>query len=229
MTPQQTAQTTNPSALPSNAPMVDDSASQPADIATLPEYANNPFIAKLPGILSQSEWVTELRGKVEYNPHERGYPAKLRKHCVLRLLDFFEPLTRQVVLAERLDMVIRRGYMSRNPNVPGYALRLAGAARRAMTGGGIACPMPNFHPTALSFALTGCSGVGKTRAEERVLSRYPQVIEHRDLQMTQLVWLKLESPRREVPNNSASISSRRSMRCSARPTSRCTASAAKTK
>lgn len=169
------------------------------EAANLPEYEENPFIAKLPPILSMQEWAAGLRGDVTFDPRERAYPAKLRKHCVMRLLRYFEPMERQVRLAERLDMMIRRGYMGRNPAAPGYAARLAGGVRSAIEDIDSSSVIPFFHPTALSFALTGCSGVGKTRAEEQVLLRYPQIIVHPELHMVQLVWLKLESPQKGGP------------------------------
>jgi hypothetical protein len=169
------------------------------EAANLPEYEGNPFIAKLPPILSMQEWVAVLRGNVIFDPRERNYPAKLRKHCVMRLLRYFEPMDRQVRLAERLDMMIRQGYMGRNPAAPGYAARLAGGVRSAIEDIESSNVIPFFHPTALSFALTGCSGVGKTRAEEQVLLQYPQIIVHLELNMVQLVWLKLESPQKGGP------------------------------
>ncbi|MGJ3701288.1 ATP-binding protein [Variovorax sp. AFSI2.2] len=169
------------------------------EAANLPEYEGNPFIAKLPPILSMQEWAAVLRGNVIFDPRERNYPAKLRKHCVMRLLRYFEPMDRQIRLAERLDMMIRQGYMGRNPAAQGYAARLAGGVRSAIEDIEASNVIPFFHPTALSFALTGCSGVGKTRAEEQVLLQYPQIIVHPELNMVQLVWLKLESPQKGGP------------------------------
>jgi hypothetical protein len=169
------------------------------EAANLPEYEGNPFIEKLPVILSMQEWAEVLRADVVFDPRERDYPAKLRKHCVMRLLRYFEPMERQIRLAERLDMMIRQGYIGRNPAAPGYAARLAGGVRSAIEEISSNNVIPFFHPTALSFALTGCSGAGKTRAEEQVLLRYPQIIAHPELNMVQLVWIKLESPQKGGP------------------------------
>ncbi|MET3465622.1 ATP-binding protein [Variovorax atrisoli] len=166
---------------------------------SLPEYEDHPFIQMLPPIYSMQEWAARLRGQVVFDARERNFPAKLRKHCVLRLLQYFEPMERQIRLAERLDMMIRQGYMGRNPLAPGYAARLAGGVRQAMAGTTASNVIPFFHPSALSFALTGCSGVGKTRAEEQILRQYPQIIVHPGLQMTQLSWIKLESPQKGGP------------------------------
>lgn len=165
----------------------------------LPEYEAHPFIKVLPPICSMPERAERLRGTVYFDVREREYSAELRKHCVMRLLQYFEPMERQIRLAERLDMMIRRGYMGRNPSTPGYAARLAGGIRQAMEGPGTNNVVPFFHPSALSFALTGCSGVGKTRAEEQILSQYPQIIAHPELQMIQIAWIKLESPQKGGP------------------------------
>lgn len=169
------------------------------NIANLPEYENHPFIRVLPPIYSMQEWASRLRGTVIFDARERGFPAKLRKHCVMRLLQYFEPMERQIRLAERLDMMIRQGYLGRDPLAPGYAARLAGGVRHAMSGDDASDIIPSFHPSALSFALTGCSGVGKTRAEEQILLQYPQIVVHRELQMTQIAWIKLESPQKGGP------------------------------
>lgn len=49
--------------------------------------------------------------------------------------------------------------------------------------------------TVDGFAIFGTSGIGKTKAVERALSLFPQVIEHgAPLHLPQLVWLKIECP-----------------------------------
>jgi AAA domain len=60
--------------------------------------------------------------------------------------------------------------------------------------------VPNSaHSTPLGFTIIGFPGVGKSTSVEAVLSLYPQVIYHnryrdRELNVAQLVWLKLECP-----------------------------------
>jgi len=48
--------------------------------------------------------------------------------------------------------------------------------------------------TARSLALIGCSGCGKTSALNRILGTYPQAIYHKELNFTQIVYLKLDCP-----------------------------------
>jgi AAA domain len=54
--------------------------------------------------------------------------------------------------------------------------------------------------TATSFALTGCSGNGKSKAIEKVLHQYPQCIEHTvPFSVVQITWLKLDCPHQGSP------------------------------
>ena len=59
---------------------------------SLREYEDNPFIAELPSLLSQRELVRALASRPEFNEQERNYPTQLRKHCIMRLGRYFEPL-----------------------------------------------------------------------------------------------------------------------------------------
>ena len=59
--------------------------------------------------------------------------------------------------------------------------------------------MSNANSTAFGFTVIGISGVGKTTAIEKVLSLYPQTIQHTQYNnvpmfLTQLVWAKLDCP-----------------------------------
>ena len=46
--------------------------------------------------------------------------------------------------------------------------------------------------TAQSMLLIGCSGSGKTTSLERILQTYPQVIYHSQLNLEQVVYLKVD-------------------------------------
>lgn len=170
------------------------------DATTLPEYANNPFIAGLPPIRSPRELLSSLQQLPEFDEAERSYSAVLRKHCVLRLQRFFAPMARQIVLAERLDMLIRQGYIGRNPNSTDFISHLQNGAERieaASLNAPVRAPVMN---TAAAFALAGCSGVGKTLTTDRVLLLYPQRIIHTaPFSLIQISWLKLECPTQGSP------------------------------
>lgn len=169
-------------------------------IPNLPEYQSNPFIAKLPPLLSQREVLSALASRPEFQARERNYPAQIRKHCIMRLSRYFEPLERQFQLAERFGMLLRQGYIGRNPLTHDYIRHLQNGAERIEAK---SLEIPARHPienTAASFALTGCSGIGKSKSIEKVLHQYPQCIQHTEpFSLIQIVWLKLDCPSQGSP------------------------------
>jgi hypothetical protein len=162
---------------------------------TLPEYANNPFITALPPLLSKLEQLDALAVKPMYDAKERLYPAHLRKHCLLRLGRYFEPLERQLQLAERFGILLRQGYIGRNPNTPSYIHRLQNGVDTINAKSVYIEARQPIANTANSFALVGCSGNGKSTATEQILIQHPQCIQHTSpVSLIQIVWLKLECP-----------------------------------
>lgn len=170
------------------------------DMPVLPEYQGNPFIANLPPLLSQLDTLTALASRPDFNERECSYPAQLRKHCIMRLGRYFEPLERQLQLAERFGMLLRQGYVGRNPLTHDYIRHLQNGAERIEAKSlHIATRFP-VENTAASLALTGCSGIGKSKSMEKVLHQYPQCIQHSDpFSLIQIVWLKLDCPSQGSP------------------------------
>lgn len=164
------------------------------DAPNLPEYQDNPFISCLPPILSIQGAITALTNLPTYRQEERGYPPHIRSHCLQRLARCFVPFERHLSLEGRLSALIRQGYVGRNPNTTDYLHRLhndhARVLKKDLT--------VSIHPvetTASGFALIGCSGIGKTKSIERILSLYPKTIHHREpFSLEQVVWMKLECP-----------------------------------
>ncbi len=166
----------------------------------LPEYAENPFIARLPGLMSQRGLLQALASRPRFDEKERGYEAHIRKHCIVRLARYFEPMARQVQLAERFGMLLRQGYVGRNPLTHAYIAHLHAGAARIETGALHVAVDPPAENTATSFALVGCSGSGKTLSMEKILRLYPQTIAHQEpFSLMQIVWLRLESPSQGSP------------------------------
>ncbi len=167
---------------------------------TLPEYACNPFIAGLPPLMSTRELLKALSSPPHFDAKERNYPATLRKHCVLRLSRMFHPMARQVQLAERIGMLIRQGYIGRNPTDNAYIAHLQDGAERIAQDSLTAATSIHSLSTASSFALAGCSGGGKSQTVERTLALYPPVITHTTpFTVVQIVWMKLECPTHGSP------------------------------
>lgn len=166
------------------------------DIPTdLPEYAGNPFIAALPRILSPQESITALAAPPIFDPAERLWPGHLRKHCVMRLARYMEPLGMQLELAERFDLVLRQGYIGRNPATGAHHRHILAGAERVEAADLHAEVTNELENTATGFALIGCPGMGKSKSFERILSRYRPVIPHADAaSVTQVSWLKVDCP-----------------------------------
>lgn len=171
-----------------------------APVSSLPEYEDNPFIAVLPPLQSKRQLLDSLAARPAYNAVERGYEASLRKHCVMRLGRYFEPLERQIQLADRFGMVLRQGYIGRNPVTHDYIRHLQNGAERIEAK---SLTFPTRQPvenTATSFALVGCSGIGKSKAIEKVLHQYRQCIPHTEpFSLQQITWLKLDCPSQGSP------------------------------
>ena len=164
-------------------------------IPELEEYASNAFIRSLPPIPTIGDILKDLTSLPIYQERERAYPASLRKHCVLRLLRTFIPMARQAVLAERIDMVLRQGYLGRNPADSQYLAHLQDGAARIERGTLDGKTDVVALSTAISLALAGCSGCGKSQTIERALHRYPQTIPHTaPFSLIQIVWIKLDCP-----------------------------------
>lgn len=170
------------------------------EIPVLREYQDNPFIARLPPLLSQRDMLTALATHPEFDERERSYPAQLRKHCIMRLGRYFEPLERQLQLAERFGMLLRQGYVGRNPLTHDYIRHLQNGAERIEAKSLHIAARHPVENTAASFAITGCSGIGKSKSIEKVLHQYPQCIQHSDpFSLVQIVWLKLDCPHQGSP------------------------------
>lgn len=167
------------------------------------EYRDNRLISALPPILSLDAAMDQMNVYPAFSPAERNLPGHLRIHCVMRLeKGFFQPVSRHFQLEQMISLMIRQGYKGRNPNGPGYAQRLHDG--HAWIEGQV--PTHKFHTqsTATSFAIIGESGAGKTTALDQIFSYYPQVIIHEEPNyITQLTWLKIDSPHNGTPRQLA--------------------------
>ena len=160
----------------------------------LPEYAGNPFIARLPPPMSVQDVLAELTDLPAYSPDERHYPAHLRCHCIRRLARYFDPMNRHLALEGRIGALIRHSYIGRNPNTTDFIHRLHNNHERVIKRDLDRTIYP-VETTASGFALIGCSGIGKSRSIDRILRLYPQTIAHdTPMALVQVSWLKLDCP-----------------------------------
>ncbi|GHV11359.1 hypothetical protein FACS1894219_02390 [Clostridia bacterium] len=161
------------------------------------DYRGNPLIEALPPICSKYEAAKQLAVDPGYHESERELDAQYRSHSILRLFRYFQPLDTHLDIAERIAKAIRQGYIARNPATPLYADKLNQGADAISNR-----DLSSFYAgTAASFgfSVVGLSGVGKTTGVTRVLSLYPQSIQHtqyngESMFLTQLVWAKVDCP-----------------------------------
>lgn len=165
----------------------------------LPEYRNNPLIARLPAILSEDEAIQVLSEPPDFSEQERGWADHLRAHCIMRLGRYFLPLSRHLQLERHFSLLLRQGYIGRNPLTGDYLQHLRDG-HEMLVHRDLHAGLGTAPSTASSFALIGCSGMGKTRTIAHILHLYPKVIRHsKPFSFDQVVWLKLESPYQGSP------------------------------
>jgi hypothetical protein len=116
--------------------------------------------------------------------------SSLAAHASQLVRSMHVPTQEGLHIANAIDVMLRQGYVPRNPNTP--------SGRASMYQRGMFGP-PDL--AAQSILVTGISGVGKTRAVDRTLQRYKQVVEHSAgtfpglvSGLRQLVWLKIDVP-----------------------------------
>lgn len=161
----------------------------------LPEYRDNPLISALPLIPEEEELVKVLQIKPRFDGQEKNLSGKLRGHAVARLLNsFFQPLTHHLDLEYKISLLILQGYVGRNPSDGSRYRHLQNGFERLQQEDLDARAFEGGRSTAAGFGLFGCSGCGKTRALERILSLYPQALFHPEFNITQLIYLKVDCP-----------------------------------
>ena len=160
-----------------------------------PERDRNPLVLALPPIKSDDDWLTQLAVLPGVEEYQLAEPPYVRSYYVADLKDFFVPSERGRHIARRLDQIIRHGLKKRNP-LTGDHFRLLQAdyAKAQRTGAPAKIVFSNSKPIC-SFSLIGVSGMGKTTTIEAVLAAYPQYIFHEKLDLHQIVWLKVETPK----------------------------------
>lgn len=159
----------------------------------VPAYAGNRYIEALPPMADQAEWLTRLQSSPAMAglPEDAG-PAE-RSACVVGIRDFHFPLPRETELAQRIDQVIRAGYVARNGQAKAYANALQEAYAEIQAGGNKKLPSWRPAPVA-SISLIGTSGVGKTTATQVILGQFPQVIYHPNTGEHQIAWMHIDCP-----------------------------------
>ncbi len=158
-------------------------------------YKGNPFIEALPSILEPKQVARNLEGRVDFNQSDCQASSSVRAHLISQMMgQFFQPINRHIDLERKLSVMIREGYVGRNPKDGSLNTRLQNGYERLMSGENNAVRFPTVTSTARSLAFIGCSGSGKTTTLNKILSTYPQVIYHPEFNFTQIVYLRVDCP-----------------------------------
>ena len=161
--------------------------------AKLSAYQGNPLIEALPPLNSFLNDSSALKGSLRCTIEDIHLNGVERAHCICRIIDdFFQPLSQHIQLHERLSLMIRGGYVGRNPETGDWAKHIQNGYERDISGDLKAIKFTDVNSTAQSMTLIGCSGNGKTTAMKQLLSLYPQVIYHPDRNFEQVVYLKID-------------------------------------
>ncbi|UZP05106.1 ATP-binding protein [Clostridium botulinum] len=166
------------------------------------EYENNAFIEALPSIFDEDDIIDRFTVLPIITELDRDKAQNLRYHIIKRAKNFIQPLPIHITLERRLSILIRRGYLGRNPSNKYYleSLRILNTLDdTAIKENELQNELSNIRSTAETISIIGISGIGKTTAIERLLLMYPQVIKHfkykeQNFTRTQIVWLKIDCP-----------------------------------
>jgi hypothetical protein len=160
-----------------------------------PEPDKNPLLLALPPIKSDDEWLEQLATEPAFDESQLSDEAHIRSYHAAGLKDFFIPAERGRHVARRLDQLLRHGYRSRNPLAGDHFRLLQRDYAQAQRAGKVRKLVFSIARAICSFSLIGVSGMGKTTTVEAVLAAYPQYILHKELDLHQVVWLKVECPK----------------------------------
>lgn len=106
---------------------------------------------------------------------------------------FFQPLSRHYDLYEKILAVIRASYKFRTPEKLIHLLKKAkNVTEKQMLF--LMNEHARFEDTILGFAFLGIPGIGKTTTAKKILKLIPQVVEHKNCNITQVLYLRLSVP-----------------------------------
>lgn len=157
-------------------------------------YRGNPLIEALPSIRQREELEELLVNKPSIIIDEvRKLPVHLRLHAIADLDALFVPRPELFAIESEIALLMRSGYMRRNPLSSSTVKALYTVRQQMKNQGGNASPLPPC------LIITALSGIGKTRSIRSILSLTPQVILHKNyagkrLPQTQITWLSLDAP-----------------------------------
>lgn len=85
-----------------------------------PAHADNPMTLALPAVKTDDEWLDQLMSLPAFDEVQLQEAPYLRSYFVAELKEFFNPSARHLILARRIDQMLRAGYRNRNPILGDY-------------------------------------------------------------------------------------------------------------
>lgn len=163
------------------------------------EYSGNPLIECLPRLTDKYDAIEMLAVYPPYSLKEKDLEAYYRIHMVQRLYQYFQPLSVHLDLYNRINLMIRQGYLYRNPLSKEMAINFNNGYQAILKSNIELNSSDIFGASSVGFSIVGVSGMGKTTSIDRVLSTIPQVVVHskykdKKLSMYQINYIKLECP-----------------------------------
>jgi len=169
----------------------------------IPHFAGNPLIEALPPTKTEGELVNALLSLPPFEPEQRDWPTNERIQMLGTLTSFMLPMPKHFKLCYALDSMLRRGYVNRAPRTAGHAQvsqDLYQMQQRVVCNPTLGATKQPAFPTnlvlapAISTALIGLSGMGKTTLVRRFCAQLPSVIHHPDTNTYQIPTLHIELP-----------------------------------
>ncbi|MBP2316936.1 ATP-binding protein [Azospirillum soli] len=163
----------------------------------VPSYQRNPFTEALPPIEDEETGPFRLAQRPRWDPQHAHLGVRTRMHMIAQIRFVLQPLDMHFDLMDKVSLLLRSGYVNRNPIDPRYFCWLETAI--ADFKADLALPNLNVTGAGMGSAFIGPSGIGKTTAISAVLNLFPQAVRHsqykgRPFICTQIPWLHLECP-----------------------------------
>lgn len=165
----------------------------------IPQWKGNPLLAALPPLLTDKQARDLVKRRPEYDEADRRRAPHVRKRLVDSVWDLFVVTDQTLSLLDQVDASLRAGYATRNPmRDTWWSERRATLQRLRYTDA-----ESGVRASSLGFKVIGMGGLGKSASMARVLSLYPQVIEHdfadHTFTETQVTHLMVHTPHDSTP------------------------------
>lgn len=151
----------------------------------------NPFLDAIPKRLSERTFFEKIMSIPVLN---KALPDKERIAQLTKIIyGFFQPLSKHFHLYEKVQMVLESSYEYRTPD---KLLQLIKTAKNICpkTAQSLILEHARDNVTIQGFGFIGIGGLGKTTILKKILKLFPQVIFHKEFNLTQVVHLRFNVP-----------------------------------